>query len=272
MSLIYVRLLDPQMATYITFGVEHSAPTDKTRDSHPHKTIIIIDRDQSTEPTVRTFRTQPFDSSELFTWITHRESISAPNTLPDTSIISRPLTRKEISRVKMYADGYAKFPDLRYADMTSAYINELCEHFFSNVYKEMTEMCQKFMLYVTYSDVIQFLNKGIMHTRETAQTLLNTTTSTCIIRESSWAKYNSAEEEFFAVTCKFGTVYDHFVYCHRKGYGIFNACDYVKTTKNADGTETITYKKDIDTNLYYLTIGHLLRWWVTQGHVWHRTT
>ena len=173
----------------------------------------------------------------------------------------------------MYADAYEKFPDATYADLTTAYINELCEHFFSNVCTGMTELCEKFILYVTYSDVIRFLNKGVMHTRDSAQTLLDTSlTSTCIIRESSWTKYNSAEEEFFAVTCKIGTEYQHCVFCHRKGYGIFNAYDYIVTTKNADDTETITYKKDIDANQYYLTIGHLLRWYARKGYVWHQST
>jgi hypothetical protein len=270
------------MATYLDFGIEHAAgyidtntsmPTDKTLDSHPHKTVIIIDRDQSTDSTVRTFKTQPFDSTELLNWIVYCEAMDAPITLPDTSIISRPLSRHEVSRVKMYADGYEKFPDITYADLSAAYINELCEYFFSNVCTEMTELCEKFMLYVTYSDIIQFLNKGIMYTRDSAQTLLNTSlANTCIIRESSWAKYNSAEEEFFAVTYKTATEYQHCVFCHRKGYGIFNAYDYVVATKNADGTETITYKKNIDSDQYYLTIGHLLRWYVRKGYKWHRST
>jgi hypothetical protein len=91
------------------------------------------------------------------------------------------------------------------------------------------EIKNRFRFFATYLDVIRYLNGGFLYNRASAENRLdNCPIGTVIIRESSFAKYNNETEEFFAITVKGATGKNNHVYCHRKGYGIFEAIEYVK--------------------------------------------
>lgn len=213
-------------------------PITLTSESHPRKIFIITMRDKRTERTERKYFKYMYIASSLLEYAKRRIANGKPILLPDTMDPDNPICKKNLSRLLMYVDATTKFPhetfetlgisiDRDSLDTSSPQILSIIDDFFTKPVTE--EINDKFRFFSTYLDVIRYLNGGFLYNRASAENRLdNCPIGTAIIRESSFAKYNNETEEFFAITVKGATGKNNYVYCHRKGYGIFEASEYVK--------------------------------------------
>lgn len=265
----------------VTDPITYEATT-KTPTSHPNQSIIIARRDVRTGESGRSFHYHAYNTFGLLNWIDLCMSHRNPTLLPNTMDPTCPLTKNEITRIKFYVESLTEFPDVTMRDLGMSddskmsedvpFVKSICDEFFSTpIIDTESIVCKKFKHFITYGDVISYLNKGTLHNRAEAMALLmDAPVNTSIIRESSWQKYNLPDEEFFAISTKISTGYNHEVYCHRKGYGIFDAHTYVTET-NDGGTIVTKYAFDIDAYQYHPSVGHLIVSKINLGYKFHRT-
>jgi hypothetical protein len=212
-------------------------PIVLTLESHPRKVFIITIRNDSTDLTKRTYFKHMYIASSLYEYAKRRIESGMPILLPDTMDPKHPICSNNMSRLLMYVDATTKFPHETFESLgmsidgnnlcTSPQIMSIVDDFFTKPVTE--EIKDKFRFFTTYLDVIRYLNGGILYNRASAEERLdNCPIGTAIIRESSYAKYNNETEEFFAITIRGATGKNNFVFCHRKGYGIFEANKYVE--------------------------------------------
>lgn len=214
-------------------------------ESHPRKIFIITMRDERTEQTERKYFKHMYIASSLFEYARRRVASGKPILLPETMDPDHPISSNNMSRLLMYVNATTKFPHETFETLgisigdslstsgddglsaSSPQILSIVSDFFT---KPITQdINDKFRFFATYLDVIRYLNTGILYNRASAENRLdNCPIGTAIIRESSYGKYNNETEEFFAITTKGTTGKNNSVYCHRKGYGIFEASTYVK--------------------------------------------
>lgn len=244
-----------------------------TLESHPRKIFIITLRDKRTDRTERKYFNYMYIASSLLEYARSRLSSGRPFLLPDTMDPDYPICKNNISRLLMYVNATTMFPDETFKTLgisiendspsiSSPQILSIISDFFTKPIT--TEINNRFRFFSTYLDVIRYLNGGILYNRESAEKRLdNCSVGTVIIRESSYSKYNNSIEEFFAITVKGATGKNNFVYCHRKGYGIFEASTYVKINESGQ----IMFE-DGDYH-YFSCIADLITNYQNLGHVFY---
>jgi len=213
-------------------------PIVLTPGSHPRSVFSITLRDsRDSNRSKRAYFKHLYSTMSLLEYVRSRKASGRSLLLPDTMDPDHPICKNNESRLLMYAEAMTKFRDTTFDELglvmsddgltsTPAKITQIIDDFFTK--PRTSESIDKFRFFTTYVDIIRYLNNGILYDRETtSRRLENSPVKTVILRESSYGKYNNDTEEFFAVTIKGATGNVNYVYCHRKGYGIFEANSYV---------------------------------------------
>jgi hypothetical protein len=232
---------------------------------HPKAVFPYTHRDTTTEASVRKFYTHIYMTEHLTTIVKDAKSAGIEPVFPNTLFV---IDTNTVERLALYQEALTKFPDMTYeklgvsldgehTETPPAILKIICDFFTKPHTPEIVDL---FRFFTTFNDVIRYLNDGVLYDRDLAKLkVMEKPPNTIILRNTSMEKYDVVEEQFFAATVKQGESYNHWLFCHRKGYGIFEAPDYVKT---AD-TETNFVETSI--TKYYACIGDLILQFVNKG-------
>jgi hypothetical protein len=240
-----------------------------TSNMHPKAVFPYTHRNTTTDASIRKYFTYIYMTESLTGIVEHARSTGIEPQFPDTRFI---IDNNTIERLAMYQEALTKFPDMTYEKLgisldgehteTPPEILKIIVDFFTKPHTP--EIVDLFRFFTTFDDVIRYLNGGVLYDRESAYTkVMSRPLNTLILRNSSMGKYNIKEEQFFAATVNEVTtdvVNNHWLFCHRKGYGIFQAGNYVDTT--FAGTKFV----ETEITKYYTCIGDLILRFVEAGH------
>lgn len=240
-----------------------------TPDMHPKAVFPYTHRDTSMESSSRKFFTYIYATESLKKIVDIAQTSGCEPRFPDTRYV---IDENTIRRLMMYHEALTKFPDMTYEKLglfpsvecgeTSAEVLKIITDFFTKPHTP--EIVDMFRFFTSFEDVIKYLNGGVLFDRESARAkVTERPLNTIILRNSSMNVHNISEEQFFAATVKKNVEGDnqyHWLYCHRKGYGIFQAGNYV--AQSYLGTNFV----EDAINLYYPCIGDLILDLIATGH------
>jgi hypothetical protein len=260
-------------------------PITITKESHPKSVMIYSNRRSTLNMSERVFDKNVYLTTSLIEIIKHATINYQEPKFPDTRIT---LTKNILKRIELYNIALELFPEMSYVTMGLDFgkpisdvsttipskILLIINEFFSD--PTHTNYKNEFRCFPTYMDIIKYLLNGTLMDRKKSTELLETIPPrTIILRQSSYEKYNNDIEEFFAFsvvnsvdhTVSSVTEITHCVYCHRKGYGYFDASSYINFS--FDGS--IIFDENIVNNVdYYPSIGEFILNYLNKGYTFYK--